>query len=724
MVAIKINMSKISLNAIKVLGLNVLTLSLLLLHSLSVFSQQVSHPFLIVKADQFEQHRQKAFYEPWKSMAEDALEITEKGFSEPIMGAYELQDYMGAVAMSYILYPEDKDRYAQKVKDLILNNYSKLELTEKRDWGGVVPPMSSFFVAILALDIVYNDLTKEEILACEKLIESQIFKINRKGSWTDVRLGTHGVWDIYKGDRTGPDDAYYNGIMHQITTDGVSPVTIHYAWERVGGGDSRISKAGYMDVLEFTGIDKRYYSNEKLKKFHRWLFSASVNNSKEMAIIGDMLPSQGLKNDLLHARVGNFDEQAAAYTAWFHEEDKKRGHIISYLLPHSKLPYPQYPKSSVYEDGGAFLRESAKNPEGIHTVLYNIKCQDEWHTHQETNGLALSGMGNRLLVNGGRLGEPTRAAALNNTLTIDGKDHDSRLGNGIVEYISREDFDYAMGDAGPALPSAFHNRSMILLHKTPHSKAFVLLLDEVEVKQGQKIISYLHPANESHIDTLLVNESYRAAIDHFPTVAGTALDIHYLTKPERINQSLVASAIPSRYPNHPKHSRLEAIYSPDKSGKNSIVTLLNPMTEADKGMQLQPSLQENYDAHIIRHKEGAEDLVLSSHTPDRTISFNGLVFKGDFFIHRAIAGDTGFIFVKNATALRGCELEFKAEHKLTLWMKHRFISVLAKENTVLYLKSKTSRSLYIDDKIIENPETEDEWMKIPLPKGTHKLYFK
>jgi hypothetical protein len=186
----------------------------------------------------------------------------------------------------------------------------------------------------------------------------------------------------------------------------------------------------------------------------------------------------------------------------------------------------------------------------------------------------------------------------------------------------------------------------------------------------------------------------------------------------------VASAIPSRYPDYPKHSRLEAIYSPEESGKKNIVTLLNPLAEPDKGMQLQPSVQATHDAHLIQHKDGAEDLVFNSHTPDRKISFNGLVFKGDFFIHRAIAGDPGFIFVKNATALTGGELEFKAEHKLTLWMKHRFISVLAKENTVLYLKSKTSRSLYIDDKIIENPETEDEWMKIPLPKGTHKLYFK
>ena len=70
------------------------------------------------------------------------------------------------------------------------------------------------------------------------------------------------------------------------------------------------------------------------------------------------------------------------------------------------------------ENGGVFFREPQDDPDGLHAVLYNIKSQDEWHTHQEVNGLALSGFGNRLLVNGGRLGEPTRAANLNNTLTI------------------------------------------------------------------------------------------------------------------------------------------------------------------------------------------------------------------------------------------------------------------------------------------------------------------
>ena len=305
-------------------------------------------------------------------------------------------------------------------------------------------------------------MTPAEAEQCEKLIDGLLSKIDREGSWKTARYGTHGIWDIYNGKRTTPDDKYHDAILHQITPDGVSPVTNHYAWERLGGGNSRVSKSGYMDVLEFTGIDNRYYNNERIQKFMRWLFGSSINPSKEMAIFGDMLPSQGIANDMLHRRIINFDEKAAAYAAWFHNEVAAPGHILTYILPKDKLPPPQVPKSEIYQNGGAFFRDSDDDPNGLHAVLYNIKSQSEWHTHQEVNGLALSGLGNRILVNGGRLGAPTRPAPLNNTLTINGKDHSAFFGGGIVEGFVSENLDYAKGDSGEAMQPNVHFRNIIL----------------------------------------------------------------------------------------------------------------------------------------------------------------------------------------------------------------------------------------------------------------------
>ncbi|MCK5280523.1 MAG: hypothetical protein KAK04_18345, partial [Cyclobacteriaceae bacterium] len=409
------------------------------------------------------------------------------------------------------------------MRDAIIDQYTQLELEDGGSWGGVVPPMGSFFVAILALDIVYNALTIEDIQNCEEVISSQIFKISRTGSWVDVRYGTHGTWDIYKGDRTTPDDDYYNGIMHQITEDGVSPVTNHYAWERVGGGNSRVSKSGYMDVLEFTGIDSRYYNNERLQKFQRWLFGSSVNCSKEMAIFGDMLPTQGISNDMLHRRVVNFDMEAAGYAAWFHEGTQAIGNILTYILPMQELPAPIVPSSKIYTNGGAFFREKNDNPNGLHAVLYNIMSQDEWHTHNEVNGLAISGYGNRLMVNGGRLGEPTRAANLNNTLTINGDNHSARIGGGIVEGFAANELDYSSGLSGPSLANASHYRNLVLVHGADNVNAYIILFDEVEAKSGDQVNNYLHPANQTNVSTVTSGMEYEAVIDHYPTVNGAKL---------------------------------------------------------------------------------------------------------------------------------------------------------------------------------------------------------
>ena len=88
--------------------------------------------------------------------------------------------------------------------------------------------MGAFFCAILALDIVYDALSLEDIKKCEALISERISRVNRSGSWKTARYGTHGTWEIYKGDRTEQDDSYY-ALINQITPDGVSPVTNTYA---------------------------------------------------------------------------------------------------------------------------------------------------------------------------------------------------------------------------------------------------------------------------------------------------------------------------------------------------------------------------------------------------------------------------------------------------------------------------------------------------------------
>lgn len=631
--------------------------------STSDFRKDTHHPFLIVKKEQFPELREKSKTEPWKSMKRDAIARSEQGGKSE---AYDLQDFVGAAALAYILDENNAQDHARRVRDAILNQYSEIRLKDGGDWGGVVPPMSSFFVAILALDIVYDALSLQEIAACEELIAEQIFKINRKGSWADVRRGTHGTWDIYKGDRTTPDDDYFNGIMVQTTLDGVSPVTNHYAWERLGGGDSRISKSGYMDVLEFTGIDTRYYNNERLKKFHRWLFGSSVNCAREMAIFGDMLPTQGVNNDMLHRRVGNFDSEAAGYAAWFHQGRSAIGHILTYILPKSALPEPFIPSSKIYEDGGAFFREKADDPNGLQGVLYNIKSNDEWHTHNEVNGLALSGIGNRLLVNGGRLGAPTRAAHLNNTLTIDGENHSSRLGGGIINGFMTDALDFASGFSGPALAESEHYRNLLLVHSTEVAQGYFVIVDEVKTSAGKTIKNYLHPANETSVVEVVANQQYDAAIDHYPTVEGAKLAIFYVTPPKAVNIEKVPSAVPDRYPGYPDHSRLESTYPVGEDGKLSLITLMFPHNETHAkavfkrtqgtGFQL-ASIDQTVCIDYVFQASGQHEIQLANHK-----------VRAELALFRESGDLTDFWFVRKGTRFSTRAIGFESDVPITIFV--------------------------------------------------------
>ena len=673
--------------------------------------KETHHPFLIVKKDQYQTLRDKSDTEPWLSMKEDAISRSGNNSGS---SAYDLQYYVGAAALAYILDEENAQTHANRVKEVILNKYSKLEFEDGGSWGGVVPPMGSIFVAILALDIVYDALTIEEIIACEEVIADQIFKIDRDGSWIDVRLGTHGTWDIYKGDRTTPDDDYFESIMHQITVDGVSPVTNHYAWERVGGGNSRISKSGYMDVLEYTGIDNRYYSNEKLQKFHRWLFGSSVNCAREMAIFGDMLPTQGISNDMLHRRVVNFDMEAAGYAAWFHEGIPAYGNILTYMLPKQALPAPVVPSSKMYEDGGAFFREREDDPNGLHGVLYNIQAQDEWHTHQEVNGLALSGYGNRLMVNGGRLGAPTRAANLNNTLTINGEDHKMRVGGGIVEGFMTDEFDYSCGYSGSALGSADHYRNLLLVHGSGSTNPYFVVLDEVDASPGDLIKNYLHPANQSSLVTVTENTEYEASIDHYPSTTGAKLNFFYGTPPAEVNVELVPSAVPDRYPDYPDHNRLESVYQVNENGVLNLATILFPSNDTNSKPPITRIAEAGFSGGSIAHGSGILDIVLTTSSALEVVHGN-IVFHGKSMVVREENAVNAWYFVRKGIKLDHASVGFEADAMVSIFVDG-LNGVIISDGAKIKLKGQGM------DQVTFQPAADvissgDDFIEVGLPAG-------
>lgn len=151
------------------------------------------------------------------------------------------------------------------------------------------------------------------------------------------------------GKRTKPDDAYYNCMMDQITPDGVNARAIGYAFARLASGDSRPVKTGYAAVLEFTGIDKRFYNNERLKKYYKWLFSLAICPDRRFVLIGDTGVVWGApRRNLQYNRVVNFSDEAGRYASWLMKGVKQKGHILSFVVPKKELPPAESPTSTGY----------------------------------------------------------------------------------------------------------------------------------------------------------------------------------------------------------------------------------------------------------------------------------------------------------------------------------------------------------------------------------------
>jgi len=380
----------------------------------------------------------------------------------------------------------------------------------------------------------------------------------------------------------------------------------------------------------------------------------------------------------------NFDEEAAGYAAWFHEGRPAFGNIITYLIPKTALPAPTVPSSQFYENGGAFFREKADNSKGLQGVLYNIKNQDEWHTHNEVNGLALSGLGNRLLVNGGRLGAPTRAADLNNTLTINGNNHNTRVGGGIVEAFIADGLDYSSGFSGPALNSADHYRNMLLVHGTDQAASYFVIFDEVEGNSGDVVKNYLHPSNQSGMTTIEEGILYDATIDHEQTIGGTKLSFFYATPASAINIEKVEGAVQDRYPGYPQHIRLESVYDADENGKVNLITALFPSDFNVAKPTATRITAEGVTGGTVDHGNNVKDIMLES-ANDKKYTAAGVDFFGKAVLARMTGDANDFYFVRHGTELLNGSVGFESDGPVSIYVKGNE-GVITSEGATIKLK--------------------------------------
>lgn len=681
-------------------------------------ARSIAHPMLLCRADQFPELRKRAEHQPWRTMKAKALRIAANPI--PTDRAQQLQRHLGALALAFILDEGNEKTQADRIHKAITEGLAAIEFNPARKWDGTVPPMGAAFTSILALDVAYNALTPEQLADCEAVIEKQISKIDRTGAWLAARLGTHNTWEIYHGRRTEPDDVFYDRYLSQMTPDGVSSVSPGYAFARLGSEDGRPQKTAYADVLEFTGIDNRYYNHPKLANFYRWLFSASVTPARQYHLFGDVGPHWKASSSALQYRVGRFDKQAAAYAAWYLNGQTPPGHLLSYVLMTGPLPEPIVPQSQLFMHGGAVFRETPDSPDSLGAALYNITEGAEWHTHQEVNAISLAGYGTRFTVNGGWLGPSTRPPTMNNTLAINGQDHQKMTGAGLREGLLSDHFDYAAGDSSDALGDSHFFRSLVLVHSQDNVGGYFVTFDEVNANEGDNIHSYLQLASESQATERTPGRVYEATIDHHSPVEGARLTVLYATQPRTIKHAEVESGKLSRTPAVGYHYRLEAIYPADAKGQRRIATVYFPHDADHPKADLAPITDDHQTGAIIRLAANTTDHIAES-TGDRPITTANIIWQAKALVARHIDDALAFYFVRHGTQCLHQSVGFTSDQPISLHMRQTRGQITTAKPATITFHHPGLTAVQLDGQPIDAIERGDGWIKVAIPAGRHNI---
>lgn len=610
-----------------------------------------------------------------------------------------LNAYLGACALAYILEPDQAPKHAQQVFRAITEGLDRIEFDEALGHRGVVHPLNAAFQSILALDVVYDDLSEAQRAACEAIIESKLSRINREGSWPLARIGAFHTWEIYQGCRSGPDDVYYNEIMSQITSDGVSPSAPNYAAARLAMGDAkRTQKAAYMDVLEFTGHDRRYYDDARIRQFLRWFYGSAIGPDRNYLMFGDMFPNARPRNSMLAWRIGRFDDQAASYAAHLLRDQEPYGHFIPYILMEEALPEPQIPDSRFFRHGGAFFHHASTESPGMSALLYNITEHDEWHTNREVNGLGLNAFGCRMLVNGGWLGPITQPAPLQNTLTVDGVDHRLKRGGGIARGIVADGFDFALGDSGKALGQDHFERALMFIHPTPSMPGYIVVLDDVTTSNGQAIQSYLHPATEQAVREVKAREHYQATIDHHASNPENLLSFFYVTEPHQVEMQTVPSGDLERAPSSGRHERLTAEYATEDTARPMFALFPHHAANALPDFS---RYQTEGAAGLMCANDDVRDFALAIENADG-VTINDCDLIASIAWMRWEAGSLSRVFMHDALSFKAPNFAFQSSASVTCFSD--------------------GKTLWVDGSATEIQWTlGDGRQRVSLPGGYHRI---
>ncbi|TSE06237.1 T9SS type A sorting domain-containing protein [Aquimarina algiphila] len=678
---------------------------------LKSYSQE--HPFLIVKENQYPEIRKKA---------ESGLLGSIRSIAFQRWNGPEGNTTLNYNISAYILEanPSARKKYKDKIYSILKNR----TFVKPNGHGALVNATFTQFYSILALDIIYNDLTTSQRNIAEKNIRDYInyFRADDKGGRKLARYGINLLFAIYENDQ--PEIKKWKKLYDDylfdksILNDGSWGQSTGYIFARLHG--TRMSKTHIIDVMEFTGIGN-YYNNPLMQKAFEWSPTFALTPFGTFTKFGDTGLNErrfGHQSNVHYAE--KYGPKVASFFEWHKGNDGpltfNSTNFMLLFMRSNNRPKPVMPISLLKEQSGVALWDKTDSKEALQGILYCLKRDDPTidnitHDLEESNSFSIVGYGQHLVMNSGVRynnangcggGYPGQApdsggwnrATLHNTVLIGNKkQHDQRDGNGLVDGLVGGNIEFGTTDAGPAIKNGTHKRTMHLIQPiSGKSNGYFVIHDEVKSNDSKDPVNINFQVNTKRNDTKTItkNEEYSAPANAsivFKTKAdGESANLFFASQPSISIVKSYKGEFSKGKCNEikvPVTDNIRATYQAASDGYVRATTVIFPEDKTHKKPPISKISNANYSGAIISHSTSFKDYYIGANQ-NKSNTYGMISFKANTTFFRKESGKTTKFSSTNGTSFRdteGVDYGYQASQQVSIVLENNSGSINSNSNS-------------------------------------------
>ncbi|MGQ1945750.1 hypothetical protein ACT3CD_01445 [Geofilum sp. OHC36d9] len=706
-----------------------------------------------------------ADYPYWRALADTSALFAAMKEDALNNDGTETRDVMGANALLYVLDPQNRAAYIANIYDQFESRIRTMTI-----------PISAYssvnshelFFALLALDVVRYDMDSDALAECEGWLEEKIFDLVL-GRWDPHAWAMRMLWYKYKGDEAdfqAAKQAFDTGLSeHYMPDDGVSPAGNGYCVQRWNSIERSV-KNTTLNIMEYMGYNE-YYTNPGIIGLKEYMYGYAVAPFGRILLYGDSRDTEAQvpwhlegDNTILSPHIvsaARFSPDAYKYAMWVLRNGagvtngKLKGYLSNFLImagtaeKNDPIGFntddAQLAPSRTFKNYAVFLSHE-QSTDALFLSMLNLTGNTEYHTHYETNALAMAAYGEILLRNAGYDGpgndvtvdgvtatfdflhSDSEAA---NALTIGGKRHTEKTGDGILEGLLGLDIEYFRG-SGSAAIAGTHLRDVVFMQPSNGVNGYFLVMDHVTTDNADDNVNITWHPNASILKTIQGETEYFSEIKMAPGAHGprlfseneATLTTFLGTKPASVEIKRTANQSRSGY-----------AYAADYMYAN-YCTLNN---KADLLTVLFPGDKSHTTGDMDRIKSGAyfgvkivqeaiQDIAFTS-DGSTAASYDATDFKGEDVVYRKSEGQFISFFVKGLL-FDDSDYGFQSEDPVALYLKASSGSggmsgKINSKGTVVTFYCPGIESVLLDGRAVDVIESGAGWIKVEVPVGTFNV---